>query len=262
MKRITLLFFLIIPVLYSCRKDKILFQVNSPDNRRTVKVILRDDRFYVVEQGNKSEGYEDMGIDPPVFSPDGNHLAYVIMRGTKKAVVLDKHESKAYFDISSENVFDSPNVRSESISLKLLNQWLTEGKGGYLGPRHMPLNGGKQLEGYVLGKDGLVFSTDSKRLAYSIWKNNDEMAVVVDGHEGPVFDRIAILSFLFSPNSKKYSYIGIKKRKYYLVVNQDVSKDYETIGSSGCKFDNEWTEVTFRAQEAGEWKTITLSISK
>jgi hypothetical protein len=240
-------------------ESKVLFSVSSGDKHRTVEVIQRENRFFVVENGKESEGYEDIGIDPPVFSPDGNHLAYVVGRGKKRAVILDKQESETYFDVDSKNVFISPNIKSEGVNTSLL-KWLTENNGVYIGPRPKPV--GKQLDGHIRGENGLVFSSDSKKLAYCIWINENETAVVVDGIVGPTFHILGASGIIFSPDSQKYSYIGEKLGKWHVVVNKNLSKGYDAIGSSGYKFNDDWTEVTFRAQEAGIWQTMTWVISK
>ena len=59
----------------------------------------------------------------------------------------------------------------------------------------------------VIPNVNLIFSPDGKRYAYVGWENNHSY-VVVDGKKGPLFDYIDIGSFKFSPDSKRFGYIA------------------------------------------------------
>jgi len=67
-----------------------------------------------------------------------------------------------------------------------------------------------------IGKGTLVFSPDSQRIAYDGMRDNKHF-VVVDGTEARVYDRAACLAF--SPDSKHVALVGWHSRKPVIVVD-------------------------------------------
>jgi hypothetical protein len=212
--------------------DIMLFDVRSPDGQRSVRVFRGGGRYYFVVDGQRSPSFEDIGIDPPVFSGDNKHLAYVVHRNGRLAVVLDGRESGSFLDIASAN---APVYRG----------------------------GRPQMERVCPAQRcGLVFSPDSKRLAFAAWTGEAEMAVVVDGRSGPVFEQIATVGIYFSPDSKHVAYAGRRASMWHVVVDDILSGAYMQIGDSGLEFSDDWQEVRFRAYGAGGWRTVSWLWSK
>jgi len=208
-----------------------VFDVHSPDGQRRVQVNRHEGRYFYVVDGRRSGDYEDIGLDPPVFSADGKHLAYVIHRGAKLAVVLDGREMPLFVDIASAN------------------QFLRSGNVGYIGPD-------PGLNAEAVKHVGLVFSPNGERLAYYAWTGEDEMAVVVNDKPGPVFHKIGIASILFSTDSKHLAYIGEKGGAWYVVVDDQLSQGFDAIGWGSLRFGADGPEITFRAQKRGTWSTV------
>ena len=64
---------------------------------------------------------------------------------------------------------------------------------------------GKEYDG--IGKGTLVFSPDSKRVAYEAQRGG-KWLVVVDGVEGKEYDGIVEGTLVFSPDSKRVAYVS------------------------------------------------------
>ena len=214
--------------------EKTLFQVQSPDKKRSARVVLRGGLFYFIVDGIESQAYKGIGIDPPVFSPDSQHIAYVIKRDNRAAVVLDGKESESFLDISAASVYGkgkkeaSPEAHEAKVS---------------------------PTGGWLFGKKGLVFSPDSSRLAFCAWLEEQKMVVVVDGKKGPVFDGISSFGVLYSPDSRNIAYVAKKSSLWHVVINDEIGEGYEAIGNRGLKFSPGWDRVAFRAKRRG-WETV------
>ena len=211
--------------------DTTIFDLRSPNGRRTVQLVLRNQRYYFCVDGAWSPPYEDVGIDPPVFSPDSKHLAYVVHRDGRLAVVLDGKESASYLDIAAANAYSR------------------QGGTMVLGPKNPDPEGAK--------RSGLVFSPDSKRLAYAAWTAENQMAVVVDGTPGPLVETVSINGIYFSPDSRHVAYVARRAGAWHVVVDGQMSNGYPEIGNDGLGFSNDWRRVSFQARVDGAWKTVS-----
>lgn len=83
--------------------------VLSPDKRRMVYVILRDDNMYAVVDGVEQNAYYDIGT-PPIFSPDSKRTAYAAVLKDKWVIVVDGVEGEKYDEIRQGLMF-SPDSR-------------------------------------------------------------------------------------------------------------------------------------------------------
>lgn len=150
-------------------------------------------------------------------------------------MIADGKESQAFVDIASANAF------------------VQRGDTAYIGPVN-PESGAAQ-------RSGLVFSPNSKRLAYAAWISDDHMIVVVDGQSGPVFDQIGTCGLYFSQDSKHLAYIGNRAGMWHAVMDGRLSTGYDQIGQEGLQFSDDWKEVRFRALERGRWRTVAWQFS-
>jgi Tol biopolymer transport system component len=76
-------------------------------------------------------------------------------------------------------------------------------------------------------KTGLIFSPDSKRLAYPVQKGK-KWSVVVDGQAGAEFDGTVENSLNFSPDGKRLGFVAVKGGKSLVVVDgQEAGTGYD-----------------------------------
>ena len=134
MKRIfsRLFFILIIPVIYSvyavAEEPKLVEKIISidkiqgdwemyvlslrvsPNSTRVAYMARKGNKFAVIENGQISPEYDDIGKDTPLFSPDSKHLAYSAKKDAKWHVVHDSRVSEGY-DAVSMPVFSPDSQR-------------------------------------------------------------------------------------------------------------------------------------------------------
>jgi Tol biopolymer transport system component len=133
------------------------------------------------------------------FSPDGKHLAY---RGLRRdgvfVVVRDGKEEKGYRQIVDRSVRFSPDGKHLAYRV-MLPGGMTVVADGVEGK-------GYNFNGSV---PGLAFSPDGKHLAYVAVRQDGGGVVVVDGAEGPPFDRVLEVPVVFDdPN--RFHVLGIR----------------------------------------------------
>jgi hypothetical protein len=81
---------------------------------------------------------------------------------------------------------------------------------------------GREYDG--IGKDTVVFSPDSKRVAYAA-RRGSMWVVVVDGVEGKAYYGIA--TPVFSPDSRRVAYEARRGDKQLVVVDGAEGKEYQ-----------------------------------
>ena len=82
----------------------------SSDSTRIAYMARKNNKFAVIENGQISPEYDDIGKDTPLFSPDSKHLAYSVKKGAKWHVVHDSRVSEGY-DAVSTPVFSPDSQR-------------------------------------------------------------------------------------------------------------------------------------------------------
>ena len=98
---------------------------------------------------------------------------------------------------------------------------------------------------------GIIFSPDSKRVAYCV-SGGGKWSVVVDGKkEGKQYDEIRGVTF--SPDSRRVAYRVIEEKgsvdilhKFFVVVDGEEGKQYDEIGE--VTFSPDSRRVAYRAK--------------
>jgi hypothetical protein len=90
-----------------------------------------------------------------------------------------------------------------------------------------------------IGKSTLVFSPDSRRVAYGVQSGKERFAVI-DGQEGKHYDSIGF-SLTFSPDNMHLVYAAQSGKKQFIVVDKKEEKHYDEvllIGKENVIFDS------------------------
>ncbi len=186
-----------------------------------------------------------------LVSPDNNHIAYVDSPEGARRVVLDGKPQPA--DYSRGGLIFSPDSKHLA--------YLNARKGKW----YFVLNG-KESEGYDdFGIGANLFSPDSQRWAYAarigkyfyivdnkgkskpydavsstlfspnskrlsfVAKRNGQDLIVIEGNESPIASPIEYGRILFSPDSRRVAYVVAKEVKQQLIVDGQPRGAYESI---------------------------------
>ncbi len=88
---------------------------------------------------------------------------------------------------------------------------------------------GKEEKQYDnIGNGSIVFSPDSRRLAYAAQSGNKRF-VVADGKEWKHYDGVGSQTLVFSPDSKKLAYVALKENRQIAVINEKEISEYDGI---------------------------------
>lgn len=207
--------------------DEVLHLAFSPDRRRMAYAARTGKEWKVVVDCQTGASYDD--IFGPTFSPDSKRVAYGARQGKRWLVVADGQAGAAY-----DELFNFWHVSSADQATRVVliaAQRLTmygQSQAPYAvlstqDPAHY-VNGAR---GYQYATR-LVFSPDSKHLAYAATRNG-KWVVVVDGKEGAEYHDIGVGSPAFSPDGKRIAYSEKTDAKAHWVVVAD--------GQAGPEFD-------------------------
>jgi Tol biopolymer transport system component len=150
-----------------------------------------------------TRGPSEDSVDGVVFGPDGLSVAYIAERSGKRYVVLDGREEPLFSDVIGPLVIH-PSGRA-------LGALLNSTRGAVF---HQFFDLGATEPGYEEA-EGLTYSGDGRSHAYAARKG-ESWFIVVNGKEGPPFDRV--VSPIFSPDGKLVVYRARKDGKRFVVV--------------------------------------------
>ncbi len=230
--------------------DDVRVPMFSPDGRHVAYAAKRGVKQLVVVDGRESEEQDGIverrtrTLPFVVFSPDSSHVLYVARRGPKSFVVLDGHagaeydeidEGKAscqmwnYSDVSVACQLFSADSKRIAYRARRGEKWL------------VVIDGKEYDEGEVsdvlsalrmYGDDGpnhVIFSPDSKHVAYLTRNDGGKWSVVVDGTKGPEYDGIGSDGPIFSPDSRDLAYVAFSGHKPVVVENRNQGIAYDRM---------------------------------
>ncbi len=137
-------------------------------------------KMRVVVNGKSGESFDGWYPESLRFSPDGHRFSYAandLGNGDQWFCVIDGERKKAFDHLGVSYAF-SPDGKRFAYT-------------GDRGPQWFLVVDGKSevpIEGIV--NHSVIFSPDSRRLAYAVAKPDKRAYLVVDGKAGPVHDRI------------------------------------------------------------------------
>jgi len=212
--------------------------------------------------------YDSVSLNSVRATPDLKHIAYLAKDGDRLFVVVDHREEPAIARIAYDTIRLSNDGSRVAYAINThsggYREWIADGQ--KLAESHFMRElafspDGKRLAYHVTtGKgqtrlylDGkvvasyemaslrhLTFSPDSQRLLYVLEKQGT--CAVVDGREGPVFERIKWnypgwdQVFFFSPDHKRVAYVGQREGMDTLVVDQSPGEPLQGAQILGMKF--------------------------
>ncbi|MBI5847158.1 MAG: PD40 domain-containing protein [Nitrospirae bacterium] len=183
----------------------------NPEKTRIAAVDIINNKQRVIEFSFSrpdivKEGPLYDGVDNLAFNNDGTALTYMAGKGTDFYIVLNGKE-----ELLPKGQFAPllPVIRPDKKGVGL---FIHGRDGAYL---HQAFyNDGTAKNLYKEGAD-LTYSKDGSRHAYVAIKN-ERFLIVVNGKEGPVFDRVTLPKF--SPDGKYLVYRARQKNKRFVVV--------------------------------------------
>jgi hypothetical protein len=78
-----------------------------------------------------------------------------------------------------------------------------------------------------VGAQDLLFSPDSRRVAYVVQEQTNAWRVVLDGKPGQIWESIAVRPFTFSADSRDLAFVASRTNKFLLVANGQPSGPYD-----------------------------------
>jgi hypothetical protein len=243
--------------------------VFSPDSQHIAYVAMKKHGMIVVRDNKEiSDEYEDISRSTPIFSPDSQHLAFGAKRGNKWFAVKDGIEEIPHNGFVAGSMTFSPDS-------KLAYGYFEGQLIGRLqiGGKTIVMDDGNKIAEYDKGRGeslvekSVLYSPDSKTLAYGAVRNGKHF-VVIDGKEEKPHDKISE-KICFSPDSKRYGYATIDNGIWSMILDGKKDKEYQGIGwhlfSPDSKsfayhaFDNSGGLVIFNGKEKRKYPGGILS---
>ncbi|MBW8782592.1 MAG: PD40 domain-containing protein [Verrucomicrobia bacterium] len=199
-------------------------------------------KWRVVTDGLAGPEYDQ--VDNLVFSPDGRHLAYHAKRAGKWTLIVDRAEIATGEEFAKGFATFSPDNQRIAQALKQDDKWkvITAALDG--SASHVV--GGEFDRGTGL----VVFSRDSKHLAFVGW-NGDKRMAVLDEKRGMEFDTVSHL--VFSPDGQRLAYEAgkfykldpSKKDTRFIVIDGAAQPEYEGLVPGSLAFSADSRHVAY-----------------
>jgi Tol biopolymer transport system component len=104
-------------------------------------------------------------------------------------------------------------------------------------------------------KQQIEFSPDGRRVAYVAGRGK-KFLVVVDGKEGPEYDRIGVGAPSFSPDSRRLAYFAERGGKTFAVVDGIEGKPFDHASSSAPIFSPDSRRVVYMARHGKQTHVV------
>jgi len=209
--------------------DQIVGGCFSPDGNRLAYVAYnRTDSSaeipgmdLAVVDGKEGKAYRS--VSSIHFSPDNKHVAYVAGQGSSGMGILVRDEVERKYRHVGIGSFSPDSAHLASLGLFETN-WLVLIDGKKLEPQvHLAAN--ERSFGPV---NDLIFSQDSRHLAYISRGSETNWLVVLDGKVVKAYEGIAV-SPVFSPDSQRLAYVIKRVGKSIPVLGGQEGNEYDQI---------------------------------
>lgn len=200
------------------------------------------EKLFMVRDGKESPRFKRLGKDL-VFSADGKRFGHEAHTEEGSYYVIDGQTFGPYENARGQTIRFGPDSNRLIFFVKKEGKWrlVVDGK------EQAPLS-----DNYAKGSP--ILSPDGKRVAYHAclgeWDTGEHF-VVVDGVEGPHYDRVSGLSF--SPDSKHVVHKARKDDKWRVVLDGKEGPEYADIGGSHPVWSPDGNSMAYEAS-LGPWK--------
>jgi len=79
---------------------------------------------------------------------------------------------------------------------------------------------------------------------------------VLDGQEGPLFDRIGEGSLFFSPDGHRFCYVARRQAREYMIVDGKESAPLEGVVSDSIRFSPDSEHLAYGVSHAGRYSVV------
>jgi Tol biopolymer transport system component len=214
----------------------------SPDGKRIAYTGRRGQQRFLVVDGEPEVPIEGIVDHSLTFSPDGRRLAYAVAKADRRAYLVVDGKAGPVHDAIGSSL--PPGVAPNRASMQTV-YGLGFTSSVLFSPDSRRIaylsHSGRMKRVYVDGKaddveieylvSGMVFSDDSKRLAYggrgSTNSFVDKFFLVVDGKKGAEYDALGY--FGFSPDGKHIAFTAKKGAKCVIVVDGQERGEYDSV---------------------------------
>jgi dipeptidyl aminopeptidase/acylaminoacyl peptidase len=191
---------------------------------------------------------------PEVMSPDGRRLAYVKGIGTAAEISVEnprrkKKEPKKVYP-QYEVVFDGhpqkPYAKVDGLIFSPDSKWLAYAASTGEGQWKVVVNGREEETYQRVGMP--QFSPDSKRLAYVALQPDGGRMVVVNGRPGKPYEMILQGRIYFSPDGRRLAYAARVNKRWLAVVDDQEGPAFDFLGAvTGIQFSDDGSRMAYAA---------------
>lgn len=213
------------------------------------KLQVIDFPFAQPEKVNRGPLYD--AIDKLAFAGDGRSLVYVGAKGSRKYLVLNGSEAP----LPEGEMREPPVVALPQTGAGVI---ISSEKGHYL---HEAFNG-RPVQHKVYSEAAyLTYSRDGRQHAYCA-RMKKNVFMVVNGHEGPLFD--IVVTPVFTPDGTKLIYKARKDGKRFVVVSDLEGKVLRQHPGYEMVYDIQFTadgqSVAYGVKDGKQlwWKVVKL----
>lgn len=214
----------------------------SPDMTRIAyAAIVENENNQIIVDGNKGKKYDS--ICEYQFSPDSKTFVYTAKEGEQEFVVINGQIGDRYGGVL--HVVISPDSRRIAYTTTGPNGLVADGR--WLGPY-----------GFV-DFESMVFSPDSRHFVYAAHAASDNRLcyLYLDGKEIDRFEKLAMFSVHFAPDSKSLAYVYRKAGEWFVKFGAVCYGPFEEADGIRMKISNDSKRTAFGVRQGKDWFLVS-----
>lgn len=190
----------------------------SPDYKHIAYVSRIGGTFRVWMDGVTKKSHSGITRQSPFFSPKQNRVAYIADENDKMFVVVDNEEHDRYKQVGTLTFSpDGSRLAYRAEDDKGRQVVVIDGKEG------------PKFDVGITNDIGIVFSPDSKHVAYVGLTGNNSCIFVKDNKKMRSFEKIGRIEF--SPDSKHYAYTAMEDGTWKVILDDKEGTEYKQISN-------------------------------